>query len=325
MKVLDSNIIYENPLPQLRSRHSFFPFLCQLNDGRIMASIAIGEAFESVDSTSHITLSNDGGKTWSEPVSMFDKSKFGFTVTDYAKITPLPDGNLLAIGYAYIRKDKDLPIGNPKNGGVLDDFVFCSISSDDGKTWGEMNEIDCTWGPHVEASAPVTVLKNGDWITPITVFPDWNGNLTGKLCGRALISNDKGNTWSDSSICMDFGDKKITCYEQRMCQLESGIIICIGWNENTVTGERLENHYTFSSDNGKTWSVPKGTGIFGQASSVCAIGGEKLLALHAVRRDCNRTGIYGYIVDFSEKTSFKYFNIGIGFLVQKTIKSTSSK
>ena len=97
-----------------------------------------------------------------------------------------------------------------------------------------MNEIDCTWGPHVEASAPVTVLKNGDWITPITVFPDWNGNLTGKLCGRALISNDKGNTWSDSSICMDFGDKKITCYEQRMCQLESGIIICIGCYSRTI-------------------------------------------------------------------------------------------
>ena len=38
----------------------------------------------------------------------------------------------------------------------------------------------------------------------------------------------------------------------------------------------------------------------GQASSVCAIGGERLLALHAIRRDTDRPGIYGYIVDLSD-------------------------
>ena len=87
-----------------------------------------------------------------------------------------------------------------------------------------------------------------------------------------------------------------------MTQLESGAVICIGWNKDTATGERLNNHYTVSYDNGITWSEPISTGIQGQASSVCAIGGEKLLALHAVRRDTERPGIYGYIVDFSEKT-----------------------
>jgi len=92
----------------------------------------------------------------------------------------------------------------------------------------------------------------------------------------------------------------VTCFEQRMCQLESGTIVCIGWNENLETGERMENHYTVSYDNGKTWSKPVSTGVLGQASSVCAIGGEKLLALHAVRRDTDRPGIYAYVVDFSD-------------------------
>ena len=39
-----------------------------------------------------------------------------------------------------------------------------------------------------------------------------------------------------------------------------------------------------------------------QTPSVCALGGEKLLALHAIRRDTNRPGIYAYVIDFSEKT-----------------------
>ena len=59
---------------------------------------------------------------------------------------------------------------------------------------------------------------------------------------------------------------------------------------------------TRSSDNGETWSAPITTGIQGQASSLCALGGEKLLAIHAIRRDTDRPGIYGYVVDFSEKT-----------------------
>ncbi len=302
MKIINSSIVYENPLPQLRSRQDFFPFVCELNDGTLAMVHVIGEAFESVDSSSYISFSEDGGKTWSAPELMFDLSGYDVPITDYAKAICIPDGRLLAVGYAYLRENPDYPIGNPQNGGVLDDFVFWSISEDDGKTWSKPSHIECAWGPHVEASAPITVLKDGTWITPITGFPDWEGKSHGKMCGRALRSEDEGKTWNDDAICMEFEGNNVTCYEQRMCQLESGAIINIGWNENVETGERYDNHYTVSYDNGKTWSKPQSTGIRGQASSVCAIGGEKLLALHAVRRDTDRPGIYACVVDFSDKT-----------------------
>lgn len=301
MRVIESNVIYENPLPQLCSKQSFFPFLAELENENLAAVVVIGQAFESVDSSSYILYSTDGGTSWSEPRQMFDFKGRENALTDYCKVSKLNDGRLVAMGYTYYRNDPDLPIGNPKNGGTLDDFVFFSVSNDSGKSWSEPEEIKCNWGPHVEASAPITVLKNGTWITPITGFPDWEGNMHGKLCGRALISTDEGKTWNDNSVCMNFEGNMITCYEQRMCQLDSGAIICIGWNENVKSGERLCNHYTVSYDNGKTWSAPISTGVFGQASSVCALGDEKLLALHAVRRDTDRPGIYGYVIDFSHQ------------------------
>ncbi len=301
MKVLESNPIYENPLPQLRSRQSFFPFLFERADGVLGAAFVIGEAFESVDSTTHISFSRDGGRHWSAPVRMFDLQGEEDRLTDYCKVTALPDGRLIALGYTFLRDDPELPIGNPENGGLLDDFIFFATSEDGGRTWGKMQKIDCAWGPHAEASAPLTVLKNGTWITPITGFPDWEGSMHGALCGRALCSEDGGKTWSDAAVCMDFNGE-VTCYEQRMCQLDSGAILCVGWNESVKTGERMENHYTVSYDNGKTWSAPQGTGVRGQASSLCALGGEKFLALHAVRRDTDRPGIYAYVIDFSEKT-----------------------
>ncbi len=302
MNVLASSVIYENPLPQLRSRQSAFPFLCELPGGMLLASHAIGEAFESVDGTTYLSRSEDGGRTWSAPVPMFDKGGFGCPVTDYAKVTLLPDGRLAALGYGYLRPDPALPEGNPETGGLLDDVLFWSVSEDGGRSWGPMTEIPCAWDRHVEASAPLTVLRSGSWVTPITGFPRWDGTMTARRCGRLLRTDDGGRTWNDDAVCMDFPSGDVTCYEQRLCQLASGTIVCIGWNEDTATGARLENHYTFSCDGGRTFSVPRSTGVLGQASSVCALDGERLLALHAVRRDTDRPGIYGCIVDFSEKT-----------------------
>ena len=128
MRITDSAILYDNPMPQLRSRHSFFPSLCRCADGTLAASVAIGEAFESVDSTSYILFSSDEGKTWSAPQPMFQKTG-AVPVTDYCKLTMLPDGRLLALGYAYLRDDPEKPIGNPVTGGLLEDYIFYSLSS----------------------------------------------------------------------------------------------------------------------------------------------------------------------------------------------------
>ena len=301
MKVIKSSIIYDNPLPQLKSKQALFPSLAELSDGTVAAVYALGEAMESVDQRSVISFSQDGGETWSEPYDIYDKSSYSCPVSEGSKITALSDGSLISIGYGFERKDESLPIGNPKTGGLLDDFIFISRSTDGGKTFSKLEKVDSKMSPHAEASAPITVLKNGDLITPITAFPDWDGNMHSEMCGRALYSSDGGKSWSDDAVCMRFSSGKITCYEQRMCQLESGAIIDIAWCEDTESGKRLPNHFTASFDGGKTWTAPESTGILGQASSVCSIGGEKFIAIHAVRRDTERPGIYGYIVDFSER------------------------
>ena len=301
MKILAQSIIYDNPMPHLRSRHSAFPFLCECDDGTLVAAHSLREAFESVDGSSNCSFSYDGGKTWSDPIFIKKPVHNGRNFSNSCKITNCGDGKLVGIGYGFYRDNPELPLGNAQTGGLLDDEVFYVISEDNGKTWSEIQSIQCLWGPHVEASAPITVLQDGAWVTPITGFPAWDGTMTGPVCGRVLRSEDQGKTWNDDAVCMEF-DEPVLCYEQRMCQLESGTLVCIAWNENMKTGERLDNHYTYSVDNGKTWSKPISTGIRGQASFVGAIGGEKLIALHAIRRDTDRPGIYAYVIDFSDKT-----------------------
>lgn len=300
MKILHSSVIYENPLPQLKSVQSYFPFLCELDDGTILASHQLGEAFESVNGTTYLSKSTDGGKTWEAPYGVFDKTEDVVPTTNYCKISKADEKTLIMFGYEYFREDPTLPIGNPLTGGMLDDRIIVSYSKDNGKTWTPREGIDSKASPCVEASAPITVLQDGSWATPITNTQAWDGSVTLPITGRLLRSYDCGKTWNDDVVCMEFPQGNITCYEQRLCQLENGTIVVIGWNEDPVTGKLLNNHYTISTDNGKTFSAPMDTGIHGQASSVCAIGGNRLLALHALRREAEHPGVYGYVVDLSD-------------------------
>ena len=300
MKILSESNVFENKLPQLKSRQSLFPYLAQDEKGKILCSFMLGEAMESVDGTTYIAESLDGGKTWLDAKNIFDKSIENPVINDNCKITYLGKNKFVCLGYAFPRYDHSLPVGNPETGGLLDDFVFYTQSFDGGKTWNGFNKIDTYWKNSTEASAPITVLQNGVWVTPITGFPKWDGKLIGRRCGKLLVSLDKGKTWNDDVICMEFEGDNILCYEQRLCQLESGEIVVIAWNENIETGESLSNHYTISYDNGKTFTKPMDTKIIGQASSVCAIGGSKLFAVHAIRKGSDKPGVYGYVVDLKD-------------------------
>lgn len=297
LKIIKITDVFENKFPQLKSRQAMFPYLTQKEDGKLLCSFTIGEAFESVDGATHIAVSEDLGKTWSNPIKVIDKLQEKIPTTDTCKITNLGGNKFVCLGYAFLREDESLPEGNPQTGGLLDDFVFYTLSNDGGKTWTGYNKIDTSWKNSTEASAPITVLKDGTWVSPITGFPKWDGKMNGRICGRLLASTDEGKTWNDNAVCMEFDGDSTTCYEQRICQLENGVIVNVAWNENVKTGERLDNHYTLSYDNGKTFTKPESTGIKGQASHVMAINGNKLFALHSIRRDSDRPGLYGYVVN----------------------------
>ena len=107
MRVSECSIIYENPLPQLKARKAYFPNLCLLDGGELAAAFAIGQAMESVDQTSYLARSNDGGRTWSEPIRMFSgqvsAERERVPVSDVAKITRVGDGRLIVLGYRFRR------------------------------------------------------------------------------------------------------------------------------------------------------------------------------------------------------------------------------
>ncbi len=300
IKVESSGILYENPIPDLRSRHGYFPCAAVLTENTLLGMYAEGEAFESTDMTTMVSISTDNGINWSKKGPVYDKDRENKLTTDYLKITAINEENLIAFGYRFDRGEKDSLVGNPETGGLRNSEIILFESEDKGNTWRGPSVIPHSMGKVIEASGPLVILKDGSWVTPIANFADWDGNCPQGYHGRLLRTNDRGNTWNDGTTTMEFPGRGVTIWEQRLCQLETGQIVVIAWNEDMKSGEQFANHYTLSNDNGNTFSGPSSTGIMGQTASVTPLNGTLLLSLHSMRKNTDTPGIKACIVDIGK-------------------------
>jgi len=280
-------------------KNLYFPSVIKLDNGKIIVSYVAGEAFESTDQTTETVLSDDGGENWEHQGPIIDKEKIKMKISDSLKLTQVK-GKIVAFGYAFDRSDPDHPLSNKKTGGVLNSEIYCLESKDEGKTWSSPAIIPNSFNDPVEASSPLLILSNGHWVTPIANFLNWEGKNNKGLHGRLLRSEDRGKTWNDDTVTMKFDAMDTTVWEQRICQLGSGPLVVIAWNIELNNNKDLANHFILSKDDGKTFSYPQSTGIMGQTSYIAHLGNDHVLALHCVRKDTDRPGIYAYIVDLSK-------------------------
>ncbi len=291
-------LIYSNPLPQLRSRKAYFPHLSPLPGGGFLASFTLGEAMESVDQVTVLYRSDPAGLTWQEDGCIIAPSLRG-QFSDTAKVTVLPDGSCIALGYRFDRSDPALPIGNPLTGGLLADEVFICRRQAGSSSWSPPQPVPTSFKGPVEASAPLTRLSSGALAAPIANFLNWQGEAKEDLCGRLLISHD-GQRWSDDTVTMRFPGGRTAIWEQRMCEYLPDHLAVIAWVENLQSGEALRNQIALSTDGGHSFAPPLDTGIPGQASGITALGHGKVLTLHAMRRQTQEPGILALVADLSD-------------------------
>ncbi len=295
---IDEHVIYSNPLPQLKSRHGFFPGIVQLHSKELIALFVIGEAFESVDCGVFVSRSKDLGKTWKLQGPLYEKKDLNleFPVSDFLKPTLLSNGTLIAIGYRFHRRDCDLPIGNPKGGVLPGDNIF-SFSIDEGRTWTIPETIKHNYPELLEISGPCIETKSGVLMASACPYFMWDGsNPTGQV-GILLTSKDRGLSWDASTYYFKTEYNKISSWESRMCEMQKGRIVIIFWAYDHLEKKHLPNYIVVSHDNGINWSEPINTGVMGQSSNLIYLGEEKLLTIHAHRE--GNLGLYVRLIDFS--------------------------
>ena len=291
IETIDHLTIYENPIPNLVSRHAYFPGLAKLPSGDLLALFPIGEAFEAVMNM-FVSRSCDQGEIWALQGPMYEDFELG---TGSLKPTVLTDGTLIALGYGFNRDDPEV-FANPETGGLPDGGNYGSFSTDEGRTWSRPERIPLHRPEILETSGPCIELRNGDLIATGPPFPMWDGTIPSGRQGIVLRSRDQGKTWEDKTVFYKRGN--ISPYETRSCEMQEGRIVMIIWCLDEVAGKNLTNQAVVSHDNGMTWSDPIDTGVFGQASNVMYLGDDLLLAIHCQRE--GEVGLYIHVVNFAD-------------------------
>jgi sialidase-1 len=205
--ITGTGIIYRNPKPHVVSRHAYFPSVAVLDNGHIVASMAIGEAFEAINLNTYVSKSEDMGETWSEPVPLIqpDKNKIS---TYFSRISLIQDGTILANVVESHRDDHpEEGLANPENIGMVPTDLLVVRSEDNGNSWKAPESVKPPLtGPSFEQCCPIIPLRDGRLLWPTSTWRGWDGYCPEGMKMVALISYDKGKNMA--RICHSDGQKQ---------------------------------------------------------------------------------------------------------------------
>jgi peptidoglycan hydrolase-like protein with peptidoglycan-binding domain len=261
--------------------NNYTPGLARLADGRLIAVYCVGTGSQDSGSIVYQTSSNNG-QTWSSATTVVaPASSYGYTDTE---VTVLPDGIVL-ISAMYLANNASsvspivirgvvnndlsitwsLPIDVPStfsfpgttssilrlsNGTLMlglypfnsDNAVHVIFSSDEGQTWS--NETTVTTGSGFDESNYVQ-LESGEIIGILR--QDSNGYWM-------ATSTDNGATWSTPTQILN---SSVASNPSRPALVlsQGGTLLLVG--RFIGPGSSSQTGYTYSTNEGATWSTPQ--------------------------------------------------------------------
>ena len=295
IKLLTTGRVYRNPAPHLKARHTWHPSIVLLDDGTWLASFDIGEGAESLDYKTYTARSTDEGKTWSapEPILRPQPTHAMSRVTSTCRISrPGGGSEIVGFGALFHRDNPDEGLTNRENVGFVPTDLFTVRSSDGGATWSDPSIISPPIvGPGFEICHAIIGLADGRWLAPTSTWRGWNGDEPNGMKAIALVSHDRGATWSESIDVQDHYKRGVAVWEQSMTQLSDGRLVQVGWMFNLKTGRAEPTRYTVSND-GKTFGPSKPNGLRGQTTKLVRLPDDRLFLLY--RRD-DKPGLWAHL------------------------------
>ena len=280
-KFFGTGLIYRNPDPHVSSKQAYFPSVVLMDNGEMLASFVIAEAFEAVNMNTYISHSKDMGETWSKPEPRIIRQPNNL-LSNSSRITSFPDGNVVAIIVQSHREDHpEEGLANPENIGFVPTDLLLVRSKDFGYSWALPEIIDPPLvGPSFELCSPIVPLKDGRWLWPTSTWRSWEGYSPNGMKMVALVSYDEGNSWPEYMDVMNGNADKTIYWESKIIELSNGVLVAVAWAYDEGQGKDLPNHYTVSRDGGRTWLPPLSTGIHGQTMAIAELPGGRLLCVY---------------------------------------------
>ncbi|MEN8226737.1 MAG: exo-alpha-sialidase [Bacteroidota bacterium] len=205
----------------------------QLKDGRILFIYTHFTEGAGDHAGAHLAgrYSNDGGKTWTEEDVIILPNEGGMNVMSVSLLR-LNSGE---VALFYLRKNSE-----------SDCIPFMRISTDEAKTWSEPIRCMDAEGYYVVNNDRVVQLQNGRIIYPAALHRTVETKF--EAAGRIICyySDDNGKHWIKSGQVAN--PDNIVLQEPGIVELKNGTIMLF-----CRTDAGLQ-YFSFSEDQGKTWS-----------------------------------------------------------------------
>ncbi|WP_145060542.1 sialidase family protein [Adhaeretor mobilis] len=286
-------------MPHLRSRHAYFPTIVEAENGDLVVAMDIGTAFEAIDVRSYVCRSSDSGKSWTEPMQLFEPNQSSHPVSTSCRMGKLDDGTLLGWAGLFNRTREHEGLANPSTEG------FCSVdyatiqSLDGGNSWSELRSVEL---PHAwdcfEVCAPPFQVSENRLLVVTHPFLDWNGwpSPWGRN-GLALESTDNGSTWANIKPTFSDPNAELAFYESALTRLSDGRILAMCWTMDANQGKSLNNHLAISSDDGRNFEIQQSTLLKGETCRPIGIENNHVLVVY---RRVDKQGLWARLASVGD-------------------------
>ena len=286
MRITERGTVYSGKDTPKYSSCSF-PSICKLSNGTLIASFR-GAARKTPDNATDrgcTLFSYDKGKTWTDPVELFDPPVVDGKKTTLRTIYYCEVGknDLLCVFNAVDATLEDLPYYNEKTEGLKETYIMFSHSHDNGKTWDKPKRIQV--GKFYDCPLPLTgvpiITPSGRICIQFEVNKHYFDEKYWVHHSCAVFSDDGGYSWGNETVITD--SKTVYFWDQRISAVSDGRICDVFWTFDRDKGDYVNIHYAESKDDGKTFGQPVDTGLVGQPGNVIEGKDGSLLLIYIDR------------------------------------------
>jgi len=279
------------------TQYYIVPWLSQLKNRDLILTVREAHArareqrgHEDPTARAVMLRSRDGGRTWSSK-TVVDDQTYRFSTTKDSTVTELSDGSLLLSTYS--SAVSPLPAGFPP-GELLHywrwthEAQWTMRSTDNGTTWTERRIVRVSGLPPISTRTAPIELPDG---TLLMAVYDEGPKRSGFDWSRSWLirSNDKGVTWQNPSLIAEDPEYRRNFEEPSLLRRKNGELVSmirITAGRSPLWPYEKEGYLWQSNslDDGRTWSKPVKTVIWGYPAHVLELKDGRLLCTYGYRK-----------------------------------------